>query len=123
MRYGFVTINGIVHAVLPTGTADEFVSVSGILYRTREPQTPDERDAVRAITRQPRKEIRRLSDSDVADLMADKIVARARDQGTVERQDFHQAGIPDDRIDANRDAAFARARRREPKLDAMAVRS
>lgn len=66
-----------------------------------------------------RSEIAALSDFDIRKIMARVLVARAAATGSVERADFLRAGIPDHRIDKNRDAAFVLARRLDPKLDAM----
>jgi hypothetical protein len=66
-----------------------------------------------------RSEIAALSNLDIQKIMARKIVEAAAARGSVSRYDFVQAGIPEHRIDKNRDAAFRLARRQEPKLDAM----
>ena len=68
---------------------------------------------------QERARIARLSDRDIQAIMARVLCARTPAAGLVERRDFWQAGIPDDRIDANLTAAFRLARRREPRLDQM----
>jgi hypothetical protein len=66
-----------------------------------------------------RAQIAALSDLDIRKIMASVLVIRAAASGSVERADFLRAGIPDHRIDKNRDAAFRLARKLEPKLDAM----
>lgn len=68
---------------------------------------------------QERARIAALSNQDIQKIMARVIVARAAASGIVLRLDFHQAGIPEHRIDNNRDAATRLARREEPRLDAM----
>src|SRR4051812_24635893 len=74
----------------------------------------------RAARRQKeRAEIAALSNLDIQKIMARKMIEAAAARGSIVRADFHQAGIPDHRIDQNRDAAFRLARKQEPKLDAM----
>jgi hypothetical protein len=121
--FGFVKDGNFIHAI-PARAGAAFVSCGGILYPAREPSSADEVEAVRCLRRQdisPRAAIRRLTDTDAVALMAAKIVERTRACGAVERTDFQQAAIPEHMIEANRDAAFARARRLEPLLDGMAV--
>lgn len=77
----------------------------------------------RELQAQERDRIARLSDKDIQKIAARKIVEAVRRGGTVSRIDLIQGGIPEHRIDANRDAAFALARRIEPKLDAMGAAS
>src|SRR4051794_7618231 len=70
-----------------------------------------------------REKIAALSDQDIVTIMARVITTRAAATaaagGQVARIDFHQAGIPDHRIDKNFDAAMRLARRQDPKLDGM----
>lgn len=66
-----------------------------------------------------RAEIAALSNQDIQKIMARQIVDGATKRGSVSRLDFLQAGVPEHRIDSNRDAAFRLARLAEPKLDAM----
>lgn len=110
--YGFVTVSGILYAVRQARTAEEIEAV-------QRAEREDER--ARRRQRDNRGEIRKLTDSDIAQLMAGKIVEAARARAEVDVRDMLQAGIPEARIEANRDAAFARARRIEPRLDAMMV--
>lgn len=122
--YGFVTVSGHLFAV-PAEQGCAKVAFGGILYDARQPITADERHAARALEADLRRAaqrpaIRELTGRDAVALMAAKIVERSRAAGEVAREDFRQAGIPDHLIEANRDAAFARARRIEPNLDAMA---
>lgn len=77
------------------------------------------RQANREARARERATIAALSNQDIQKIMARVLVQRTTACGSVTRQDFHQAGVPDHRIDKNRAAAFALARRREPKLDAM----
>lgn len=121
--YGFVTISGRIFA-LPAEPGQSTISCGGVLYDARRPITADERIAVRALKADlkraaQRPSIRQLSPLDAVALMAGKIVERARAAGEVAMEDFRQAGVPENMIEANRDAAFARARRIEPNLDAM----
>ena len=73
----------------------------------------------KAAAARERDKIAALSNQDIQKIMARVIRTRAADCGSVTRQDFLQAGIPEHRIDKNRDAAFRLARQQEPKLDAM----
>lgn len=77
------------------------------------------RQCRRAADDRLRAEIRALSNQDIQKIMARKIVEAATNRASVMRADFIQAGIPDHRIDKNRDAAFRLARTIEPKLDAI----
>jgi hypothetical protein len=121
--FSFVIFGGIVRALeIPKGQSG--ISCGGVHYSAREPRNADERHAVKVVQLAKKKASRRANngkrtDSDTVSLMAGKIIQRAQDCGTVAREDFRQAGIPEDMIDLHRDAAFAMARRREPKLDAM----
>lgn len=123
--YGFISVGGVLQAI-PAEPGHTLVSCGGFIFAAHKPRTSDEHDAVRRALRDrlpapPRPEIRRLTDADAVALMSAKIAERTRACGAVERADFLQAGIPDHLITANLDAAFARARRLEPKLDAMAA--
>jgi hypothetical protein len=79
----------------------------------------DIRALAKARRERERERIARLSDRDIQLIMARKITEAAAQRGEVQRRDFHQAGIPDARIDANFDPAMALARRRDTALDAM----
>lgn len=68
---------------------------------------------------QQRAEIAALSNKDIQTIMARAAIAAMTARGSVSREDFHQAGIPNHRIDQNFDAAMRQARLQEPKLDAM----
>lgn len=74
----------------------------------------------RAILRQAaiRDRIARLTDNDAASIMG-RVLAERATSGSVSRDDFKRAGIPDSKIDALLDLAFVRARAREPLLDQM----
>lgn len=97
-----------------------FFMTGGILYPVRTATAAEEVAALLApATPAPRAAIGKLTGADIVALMAHKIVESARARGEVDLRDIRQAGIPENKIEQHRDAAMARARRLEPKLDAM----
>lgn len=81
------------------------------------------RKCVREHCMKQRAEIAVLSNVDIQTRMASVIIDGAsRNPPGVERRDFHQAGLPDHRLDQNMAGAMRRARKHEPRLDAMMAR-
>lgn len=72
----------------------------------------------RAQRQRERARIAALSNKDIALIMARTIVERVRAAASVEIADFLRAGIPQHRIENNRDAAMRQARKLDPSLDA-----
>jgi len=74
---------------------------------------------------QERERITRLSDRDIRAIMVRVIAGNRQRSGvieerlTIDRADFHRAGIPDSRIDANFEAALTLARQVNCRIDAM----
>jgi hypothetical protein len=78
LRYAFVDLGSGLYAIPASPPGDRFVGFGGILLQTREPRTEDEWDAVRrdeAARKEaadPRQQIRRLGENDIAAIMARK---------------------------------------------------
>lgn len=117
-RYAFVTMDGHLFALKARLGSRIGIVCGGIGHPVRVPKTAAEKaavlrlEAVLPALHQPKP-------TDTVTLMANKIIEAAG--RTVERRDFHQAGIADTDIDKHFDAAMTLARRIEPGLDAMAV--